>query len=348
MKLSYILPVFILIFLFTPVSGSLNKIAFGAPVFVGESNVDISSALNGCHNIAWWPEGADINSAPWGKNLTVSEINTVSPRIFAFNFSPDIFNGYTGTWYCQDKQPYFAVFTIQQPRINISIRDIDSNTDVTGQSVPYSSNLTYRIDTNLYPALQYSNRPNYNPSDSFFTVSMTDPRGKTVSNIYTGSAGNSKTVILPFDTNPLISTSSFVEPELASWDQTARNAQGDVLYPPGTYTITVTQNLNNMQQAYAGSSFGDTTGVLSKSASFSLFRAATPTPTPAQTTAPSLSVTTVPATSTSVQKTTVPTVPVTTAKVTRKTTYSPLPVWILMIGIVIAGIIAARQARRQA
>jgi Domain of unknown function (DUF3821) len=344
MKLLYILPVFIVIFLFiSPVAGSLNKIAYGAPVFIGESDVDISSALNGCHTIAWWPEGTDTSTAPVGKNLTVSEINTVSPRIFHFNFTPDIFTGYTGTWYCQDKQPVLPVFTIQQPMINISILNLDNNADVTGQSLPYLSNITYRIDTNTYPAFKYSNRPNYNPSDVFYTVTMTDPRGRVVSNIYTGSAGNPKTVILSFDSHPLITGSSFVDPNMASWDQTARNIQGDVVYPLGTYTIAATQNLNNMQQAYAASGSGDTTGIISKSASFTLYREATPTPT----LTPTFSVTTVAVTlqpSTITATTAMPTV---TKTPTRKTTYSPLPVWILMVSIIVAGIFAIRLIRQQ-
>jgi hypothetical protein len=181
MKIRFILPFLIILFLFiAPVSGSLNKIVSNAPVFVGETDVDISSALNGCHNIAWWPQGADITRDPAAANLTISEIDTASQRNFHFNFSPDIFSGHTGTWYCQDKKPYFSVFDVQQPENNISILNLDTNEDITGQSVFFTTKLAYRIDTNMYPELKYANRPNYNPIDSFFTVTITDPLGRSV------------------------------------------------------------------------------------------------------------------------------------------------------------------------
>ena len=69
-----------------PVGGSTAKIAAGAPVYLGESNLDISGALNGCHTIGWWQEGANT-SAPPQKNITIYEINTVSDKIYHFNIT---------------------------------------------------------------------------------------------------------------------------------------------------------------------------------------------------------------------------------------------------------------------
>ena len=74
-----------------PVGGSTAKIAAGAPVYLGESNLDISAALNGCHTIGWWQEGANT-SAPPQKNITIYEINTVSDKIYHFNITPGHFH----------------------------------------------------------------------------------------------------------------------------------------------------------------------------------------------------------------------------------------------------------------
>ncbi len=344
MKIRYILPFLIILFLLTaPVSGSLNKIAPNVPVFVGETDVDISAALNGCHAIAWWPTGADITKDPAGTNVTISEINTASQRNFHFNFSPSVFSNHTGTWYCQDKQPFFSVFDVQQPENNISIVNLDTNEDITGQSVSFATKLTYRIDTNMFPALQYANRPNYNPSDSFFTVTITDPKGRPVSNYYTGSAGNPTTLIIPLDVHPLIKGPTYYEPNMQSWDKNARNIQGDPLYPPGTYKVTVTQNLNNMDTIYAGSAF-DSPGTLSKSATFTLFQPVTPSPSSTTTTLPS--VTSTSGTQQTVPTTSSPVIPATSATTAKKVTYSPFSGGIVLLGILIAGIFMIWRTRR--
>jgi len=346
MKIRFIFPFLIILFLFiAPVSGSLNKIASNAPVFVGETDVDISSSLNGCHGIAWWPQGADITKEPAGANLTISQINTVSQRNFHFNFSPDIFSGHTGTWYCQDKEPFFPVFDVRQPENNISILNLDTNEDITGQSVFFITKLTYRIDTNMFPALQHVNRPNYNPSDSFFTVTVTDPRGRSITNYYTGSAGNANTQIIPLDIHPLISGPTYYEPNMQSWDKNARNIQGDSLYPPGTYTVTLTQNLNNMDRIYAGSAF-DTPGTLMSTATFTLFKPVTPTPATTTTTISSLPSTSIPATLQTVPATLDPATQAPTTTLIKKVTYSPVLAGIALLGILIAGIFMIRRIRR--
>ncbi len=200
----------VILLVVSPVAASLSKIAAGAPVFIGENNLDISSGLIGCHTIAWWQNGSDINSVPAVTNLTIYAIGSDSYGIFHFNVSPAIFSSYTGTWYCVDGQPYYPVFTVNEPQIDIRVWDVDNNSDVTGQSIPMSSNITYRIDTNLVPGLQPMNRPNYNPSDNPYTVGLTDPSGKLLPTLYTGNPGNSNTVALLFNNHPFISSSPYI------------------------------------------------------------------------------------------------------------------------------------------
>jgi len=345
MQIPYILTVFVVVFLIvSPVSASLNKIASGSPVFIGEQDVDISSALNGCHSIAWWKAGADVNTAVADKSTEIYPINTASPLIYHYNFSRDFFAGSTGTWYCADRPPYYPVFVVEEPGINITVWDLDHNVDVTGKSVPIATNITYRIDTNLYQTLITKNRPNKNTDDSPFTVRLTDPRGNNVPLIYTGSIGKAKTVIVPFDSKPFITESLYYGKNGADWDHKARNLQSDLVYPDGTYTFVVSQDLNHMQASYASLPASVQDGRSTSSAFVTIEKE----PFVATVTEPAKPVATVETLSTAVPAETPPsTQPATTlptsVPVQKKTTYSPLPAWASIGAFIIAGLFLIRK-----
>jgi hypothetical protein len=340
MQGKYFVPAFIIILLCAaPVAGSTAKITAGAPVFIGESNLDISKALNGCHTIAWWQNGTNT-SAPPEKSMTLYEINTVSETIYHYNISPEIFARYPGAWYCVDKKPQKVVFEVLEPQLDIKVWDMDLDQDVSGKSVPVSANIAYRVDSNLYQALKPLNRPDITPSDSFFTVSLTDSYGQRISNIFTGSAGNSQTVILPFDNQPFITESPFYWRNGKDWNRSARNAKGEPLYPAGTYTFTISQNLNHIQETYKSSGITDLEGKITQTKTITFVKEATPLATPVNT-LPVLTTLPVIATGSS---TTVPVTPVpTSSPIAKKTTYTPLPEWITLLGIVMAGLFIIRK-----
>jgi len=322
-----------------PVAGSTGKIAPGAPVFLGESNLDISRALNGCHTIAWWQNGTNA-SAPPEKSITLYEINTVSETIYHYNISPEIFARYPGAWYCVDKKPRNVVFEVLEPQLDIKVWDLDNNKDVSGKSVPVSTNITYRVDTNLYQALQPLNRPDSTPSDSFFTVELTDSYGQRISNIFTGSAGNSQTVILPFDKQPFITESPFYWKNGKDWNRSARNVRGEPLYPAMTYTFTIRQNLNHLQETYKSSGITDLDGKITRTKTITFVKE-TPSPVIPVNTQPVFTTLPVVAAGSSTISpiTTVPT----SSPIAKKTTYTPLPEWITLLGIVMAGLFIIRK-----
>ena len=335
MQGKYCVLAFIIILLCAaPVAGSTAKITAGSPVYIGESNLDISKALNGCHTIAWWQKGTNT-SAPPEKNITLYEINTVSEKIYHYNISPEIFTRYPGTWYCIDKKPLNAVFEVLVPQLDIKVWDLDRNQDVSGKSVPVSTNITYRVDTNLYPALKSLYRPEINPSDSFYSVSLTDSFGQSISNIFTGSAGNPRTQILPFDKQPFITESPFYWKNGKDWNRSARNANGEPLYAAGTYTFTISQNLNNMKETYRSSGITNLEGKITQTKTITFVKETTPLATPVNT-QPVLTtihvITSISSTTLSI--TTVPT----SSPIAKKTTYTPLPEWITLLGIVMAGL----------
>jgi len=342
MQGKYILFALVVILLFAaPVAASLNKIVAGSPVFVGESDVDISAALNGCRVINWWPEGTSTSTPPQA-NLTIYKLGDAGEEMYRYNFTPDYFGNHTGTWYCGDKMPANPVFTVYQPEITIKVWDADADKEVTGDTLPISANITYRIDTNMVSALQYKYRPNINPEDGFYTVTLTDPTGKSIPSIYTGSAGAKNTQIIAFDSKPYISASPYYWKNGAAWDFSAKNPQGALLYPSGTYTFTVSQNLNHMQESYTGSTNVNTDGMTTSSASFAIYREVSTIPS---TTAPRDTITSQPVQTAPVITSEIATTVPTTTPVPAKTTYAPLPAWVALFGSGLAAVIVLARNR---
>jgi hypothetical protein len=326
----------IIAFLLVPVSATLSlevggyppgsaRITANAPVFLGETNLDISIALNGYTMIAWWPPGADMSTDP--------AVSLAVPDPSNFTIDLNDFSGHLGTWYSYGKQPYFPVFTVVQPQIDLKVWDMDHNTDVTGQSVPLATNITYRIDTNLWQALNYTYRPYVNPTSTFFTVTLTNPKGALVPQIYTASIGAQNIRILAFDSNPVISSTPYYSQVLLAWNHLALSTDGTRVYPAGTYILNVSQNLNNMIGSYSASPSVNTIGILTSGDKTVTFLPA-PSPTsPAPTVQATSTVTQVPS---AIQ--TVATNPTKTV-VPVKTTYSSLPVETVITGTGLAAVI---------
>jgi hypothetical protein len=333
-RLIFCVLILLLGILAVPVSAGLMKIDRGAPVFVGEMGLDISSALNGCNQISWWPAGNDTSS-PTGKVIEITQ------NRFSYNISPDLFSGYEGAWYCSDKKPVVKAFTVEKPQFTLKIWDVDRDNDVTGQSVPRNTRVTYRIDTNLDRAFTSMYRPMVNPLDTLFDVRLKGPNGAGISNIYTGSAGVTGTEILTFNSKPDVRASSYTWRDGKEWNHTARSGDGTPLYPPGTYTFTATQNLNSMKNYY-----GDLVGVTVSGPVTITFTSdvvtPSPTATPSTTATPTDLVTTPEPTSVSTTVITVATTRVITTPAKKPTwTSAPLPEWLTLIALGIGCVVFA-------
>ena len=312
-----------------PVQASLNRVASGAPVFVGEQNVDLTACLNGHSIIAWWPSGANVNTD------TPQKVISVSGNPAAYYIDPSVFSGYTGTWYSYDSQPYVPVLNLVQPNFTLSVWDLDTNTDITGQTVLATANITYRIDTNLVLAQNYTYRPKETPADGFVTVTLYSPSGKSITRLFTGDRTNPTTQLLNFDSNPFVSTSPYFGKNLGGWAKLAKDTDGSLLYEQGTYTFVATQNLNNMSGSYGSggvvgvTTSGDKTVTFIKPTFVATVTNVQPNvTTQVQTPAGTVTSTTVPVTTTVMPTTTV---------VAKRTTYTPLPDILAILGICIAG-----------
>ena len=131
----------------------------------------------------------------------------------------------------------------------LKIWDIDHDQDVSSKTIPRATSITYCIDTNLYPVLNYLNRSNTNPTDGFFTIKLTDKLNRKIANIHTGNYGGAKTLILPFETKPCASFIPYFWKNGNTWDHASRNIQGNMVYPQGNYTFTLNLNLNRMDES---------------------------------------------------------------------------------------------------
>jgi hypothetical protein len=335
----------VIMVLASPAAGSLTKISAGAPVYMGEKNLDISAGLQGCRIIDWWGAGADT-SAPPQKNVTIIKTLDDSDIAFSYTISPEIYSGYEGTWYCEGKKPIRPVFLVLKPQLSVRFWDLDHDADVSGKTISPTANITYRVDTNLDKALQSKYRPDMTSLDSFYTVTLADPVNTTLLSVYTGSFGKADSVGLIFDRKPIITVSPYFWKDGSVWDRTSKNKQGDLIYSFGTYSITITQNLNHMDTMYTNLYPDERIGLLESSASVTFIKpesslvqitstpGATPagevTITPADTPAPIL---------------TDATIPVTRTSFPAKTTYSPLPLTVVLtaLGMVLA--FAVRQKK---
>jgi len=333
MQIKYIFCALIVIFLVcSPAAASTKKIASGAPVFIGETGLDISSAIRDCKVIAWWPDETAM-SGPAAKNITIQRVNDVILPVNNFNISPDLFSGYPGNWYCEDKKPTFVVLNVHEPQISIRVWDLDKNEDITGKAVPVTTNITYRIDTNLHQVLSYANRTELTPADGFITVTLTSPAGKDMKNIYTGSVGSPTTQILIFDSTPFMTSPTYYGRNLEAWNRLSRDSTGGYLYPTGTYTFSLVQNLGGMQESYASADMKDGRTTSSASVTFIPLEspvtqtatepAGTPVLTPPGAISPTPAVT----------ELVVTPVATTMEEPTAKVTYSPLPAWAGILGL---------------
>jgi len=335
----------VIMVLASPVAGSLTKITAGAPVYIGEQNLDISAGLQGCRVIEWYEAGADT-AALAQKNVTIIKTLEDSDIAFSYTIRPEIFSGYEGTWYCEGKRPLRPIFEVRKPQISVRFWDMDTDTDVTGRTVPLTANITYRIDTNLDTALQAKYRPEMTLLDSFYTITLTDPGNKALNTIYTGSYGKADSHGLIFEKKPVISASPYIWKDGRAWDRTSRNIQGDAIYPPGTYTVSVSQNLNRMDALYADLYPDERIGLLESTASIIFVKPeATFVPSTVTAIVTPPRVDTTPHADTPAPALTYTPPAVTPTKVPAKTTYAPLPLWIILAALGLAVSCAARQKK---
>ncbi|HUH78424.1 MAG TPA: DUF3821 domain-containing protein [Methanoregula sp.] len=251
-------------------------ISQGATVYIGEQGLNITPALEqaqaqagiGSTTIGWWASAAVITSVAPTKSIDIS------PSAGNFLVSSADFGGYAGTWFLVSSTGRAAtyngnpviVFTVADPTLDIRIWDADMNFDVTGSSTTQGENLTFRIDTNQFRALDPITRsPVYNAignsqsalipfntGDGYMDIRVKNETGATLSSLVNAAGASTPLTAQNVSSSGWFwaSPAPFSVPGDVNWGTGARYTDGSFIYPAGTYTVWAESLLNNMKANY--------------------------------------------------------------------------------------------------
>jgi len=267
-----------------------QNVSQGATVFIGESGLNITpaqltaQAAGGTNSnvIGWWASAASISASAPTKTIDLTGRN------LSFTVAPTDFVGYTGNWYLYNGSTsnQAFIFTVADPSLAIAPWDFalgSSGTDVSGKSVVQGQKLAFKVDTNMYSAI--NNRNLRFPvaasdgitaggttfgiiNDGYLDIKVKDPSGVTLTSLMNASGatpGTSATSmpyalavsqqnvsVQPWYWGTAASTLNPYAPTRASssWATDALDRNGQYYYPPGTYTIYAESALNGMKDNY--------------------------------------------------------------------------------------------------
>src|SRR5690606_30427562 len=229
---------FILAMLIGPASAAVNQIAQGGEVFIGEEGLNITAAVMGYPQIAWFAPGT--TPATDTPNYVVAVGNPAS-----FYVAPADFVDRTGYWYNWNGANMGVAFNVVDPNIDIKIWDQNANKDVTGKQVPAGNVENFRVETNTYSVI---NRPSY-AGEGFVNIKVKTADGatytalETPANVMKTLTGQAITQSLWYWAIPAGDTS-------VGWDTAATDYAGSRLYKAGTYTGSAELNLNKIKDNY--------------------------------------------------------------------------------------------------
>lgn len=236
-----------------PAMAVTNQIAPGGDVFMGEQGLNITLALNGATQIAWFSSTANPASANPDSVMTVTD-----PA--SFYVGPSDFQGKTGNWYQWfGAPPAGAVaFNAKDPALDIKIWDttVTPEKDVTSKSVTKGNIVNFRIESNLY---SITLRPGYDATkNGFVTIKVKTADGGVYSALV-GPNGDIKLVDQNVNNNPWYWPVAQIS-KTDGWMTGARDANNNDQYKSGVYTVYAETNVNKIKDNYKDPSGNDYTG----------------------------------------------------------------------------------------
>jgi len=253
----------------------------GATVFIGEQGLNLTTAIHYAEgtpvadapvntSIGWWASAATITSSAPTKSIDLAS------RYTSMTVAPSDFVGYAGNWYLLNgssviiapgRTAPLAVIVAADPTLDVKIWDFSQSTDMTGKSVPQGELLGFRIETNMYAALDgryrtplYGNRvaqttsdsSNIVTSDGYIDIKVKDESGTTYTSLFYDELGTGNVAEL---TRQNVSAQPWTWGDAANptnthpW-ATKAVVNGQYAYPVGTYTVYLESKLNNMKDNY--------------------------------------------------------------------------------------------------
>jgi len=264
----------------------------GATVFIGEAGLNITGAqiqaqeaagTSSSNTIGWWASAATIGTSAPTQKIDLTGRNQ------SFTVAPSDFVGYTGNWYLYvpGAATQQIMLSVADPSLAIAPWDfsLGSGNDMSGKSVVQGQKLGFKIDTNMYSAVNnkglrspvYASVGDAAPggsvygtiNDGYLDIKVKDPSDALLTSLMNASGINPGTgsgnlpYALPLKQQnvsfqPWIwgQTASTFNPNTlatyqnSSWATDALDRNGQYYYPPGTYTIYVESQLNSMKDNY--------------------------------------------------------------------------------------------------
>jgi hypothetical protein len=260
-----------------PVSATFNgnyyevarNINQGATVFIGEEGLNVMNAFwnagaQDVTKIGWWASAANVQTSPYSQSYDFGSTGRTSFTV------GDTFVGYTGNWYALNSAggAIAPVFNVQDPTLSVTLWDFTQGADVTGKSIPQGEVLGFKISTNMISALSGQRTPVYgnDTGDGYINVRVKDESGAT----YTSVLSNSSGTTLGLSSLAIRQTPTTIGNLTNGWNTGAMNAQGQLAYPIGTYTVFAESRLNNMKENYKNGGVDYTTKTVSQTVTASV------------------------------------------------------------------------------
>ena len=238
-----------LIWAVTPVSAVTNVISQGGDVFIGEQGLDVSAAVGGYTQIAWFMQGTNPYTDTPNTVYSVGDPN-------AFYVANTNFGGKTGSWYRWDGDNEGPAFNVVDPTLTLRVWDQNTQTEVSGAMVPVGNTENFRIETNMF---SIASRPGFNPAtDGMFTIKVQTPDGGILTSLF--DITNSPPYVnyqIPLTNQNVNSNPYYWVPitiPYTGWYTGAKTSytsiSGTRIYPDGTYTAWVDCNVNHINDNY--------------------------------------------------------------------------------------------------
>jgi PKD repeat protein len=246
-----IVVVIALLWAITPVSAVTNVIPQGGDVFIGEQGLNVTAAVGGYAQIAWFMQGTNPNTDVPNAIYTIGDPSS-------FYVASSNFLTKTGTWYRWNGANQGQAFNVVDPSLTIRIWDQDTQTEVSGAKVSVGSTENFRIETNMY---SIASRPGFNPvTDGMFTIRVQTPDGGILTSLFdiTLLYANYQIPLtsLNVNANPYywVSTTPIAPDWYVGWYTAAMTTysgiSGTRIYPDGTYTAWIDCNVNHINENY--------------------------------------------------------------------------------------------------
>jgi len=172
------------------------------------------------------------------------------------------------------------VFSIADPSVITYIWDADQNMDVSGGSVIQSENLTIRVDTNLYSAIDPNFRLNTtaysggvwnradaasrgNDSSAYLDIKVKTDSGNILNKLFTQHTNAAVGTVTLTGVAPTVSP-WFTNYAGKNWSTDAYDQNGQYAYPAGSYQVWAESYLNGMYDNYRSGSAAFSTKTVSE------------------------------------------------------------------------------------